>query len=179
MKPPGRRKPIKAAGYRAATVALAIPEQPKVIVEVGVYQGALSKLLSAIPGVERYYIVDSWDGAYTDFGQAHMDGIAAGVIEWAGSTPHVKVFRMDSAFGAAMFDDESIDFFHTDGDHTDAGIRADITNWYPKVRIGGIISGDNYEAPSVAGGVDELLPGRQIGAKGRLWWYRKSSATLG
>lgn len=174
-----KEKPINAAGYRAAVVDLAIQERPKFVVEVGVYAGQLSKLLSAVPSVERYVIVDSWNGAYCDFGQAHMDGIAKQVWDWAVTQPKVTVHRLDSAQGAVLFEDESIDFFHTDGDHTPEGIRADIRNWFPKVKVGGIISGDNYEADTVAGGVDELLPNRQLGAKGRLWWYRKLNSTLG
>ena len=52
-------------------------------------------------------------------------------------------------------------------------VRADIESWWPKVKPGGILSGDNYEAGSVARAVDELLPERQIVAKGRVWWIRK------
>lgn len=167
------QKPINATGYRLATVELAKREEPRVVVEVGVYAGALSKLLSAVPSVKEYYIVDSWQGGYSKFDQAHMDRIANEVTDWAVAHPHVKIYRMDSAKAANFFADECIDFFHTDGDHSLAGIKADIMNWQPKVRVGGVLSGDNYEAPMVAQGVDELLPHRELLANGRLWWARK------
>lgn len=167
------RKPVNANAYRQATYELALSHHPRVVVEVGVYAGALSRLFAMIPSVHRQVIVDSWEGTYSNFGQAHMDTIAAEVIAWAKRYPTVEVLRMRSIEAAARFEDASVDFFHTDGDHSLEGIRGDITAWLPKVRVGGILSGDNYEYPTVAQGVDELLPHRQLLAKGRLWWARK------
>ncbi len=166
-------KPANAATYRKACVELALRESPRIVVEVGVYEGGLSRLLSAVPSVDRYCIVDSWNGDYCEFGQTHMDRVAETCMAWAESQPNVTVYRMDSAKAAALFEDGSIDFWHTDGDHSAEGITADITNWMPKVRVGGILSGDNYEADTVAQGVDKLLPHRQLGANGRFWWARK------
>ena len=167
-------KPCNAATYRAAALALALPENPKLLVEVGVYEGALSRMFATIPSIERQYIVDSWDGSYSAFGQKHMDAIAQHVADWTVRFPKITVLRMDSALGAQHFEDESIDFFHTDGDHALAGIRADIANWLPKVKTGCILSGDNYEIPAVARAVREAFPKHQTGALGRLWWVRKS-----
>jgi hypothetical protein len=168
------RKPCNAATYRAAVLELALQEQPRIVVEVGVYEGALSRMLAGLPSLESLTVIDSWAGSYSNFGQAHMDRIAAGVIAWGLETPKVHVHRVDSAIGATYFADGSVDFFHTDGDHALEGIRADLRNWIPKVRVGGIISGDNYEDEMVAKGVDEALPDRLLAAKGRLWWARKS-----
>ena len=166
-------KPCNAATYRAATLKLAEPEKPKVLVEVGVYAGALSSMFATIPSIERQYIVDSWQGGYSGFNQKHMESIANSVLTWASTQPKVTVHRMDSAEAAKLFDDESIDFFHTDGDHSLAGIRADIAAWLPKVKKGCILSGDNYEIPTVAQGVREAFPKHQLLANGRLWWVRK------
>ena len=165
-------KPINAAGYRQATYELAMKEQPRVVVEVGVYAGGLSKLLSTVPSIRRYFIVDSWLGNYSNFGQEHMDRIAAEVMAWAATDPRIVVLRMDSAQAATQFVEGSVDFWHTDGDHSLEGITTDITEWRHTVRSGGIMSGDNYEEPSVAAGVDRLLPQRGLAAKGRLWWAR-------
>lgn len=166
-------KPCNAATYRRATVDLALLKKPQIIVEVGVYAGGLSQLLSAIPTVRSYTIVDSWAGGYSGFDQAHMDNIAAEVFGWAEDHSHVTILRMDSAVAADLTPDGSVDFFHTDGDHSLPGISGDIANWLPKVRPGGIMSGDNYEDEIVAQGVDAAFGSRvQIGAKGRLWWVR-------
>ncbi len=168
-----QKKPCNAATYRAATLKLALGEKPKVLVEVGVYAGALSAMFTTIPSIERQYIVDSWQAGYSGFDQKHMNVIADGVIKWATHAPKVTILRMDSVAAAQSFEDESIDFFHTDGDHSLAGIRGDITAWYPKVKKGCILSGDNFEIPTVAQGVNETFPERQLLANGRLWWVRK------
>ncbi len=166
-------KPCNAATYREATRKLAASVNPKVLVEVGVYAGALSQLFATIPSIEKQYIVDSWEGGYSGFNQEHMNRIADGVLTWARRQPKVRVHHMRSADAAPWFEDESIDFWHTDGDHSLAGIMADISLWLPKVKTGCIMSGDNYEIPEVAEGVRRLLPNHELLANGRLWWARK------
>ncbi len=166
-------KPCNAATYRAATLKLALAHEPKIVVEVGVYAGALSAMLATIPSLEQQFIVDSWEGGYSNFDQKHMDGIAAGVLDWAKTQPKLTVHRMRSVDGAKLFADESIDFFHTDGDHSLEGITGDIRAWLPKVKPGGILSGDNYEINAVAKGVSKLLPGHSLLANGRLWHWTK------
>jgi len=166
-------KPCNAATYRLATLKLALEHAPKVIVEVGVYAGALSAMLATVPSLEKQFIVDSWEGGYSNFDQKHMDGIAETVLDWAKTQPKLAVHRMRSIEGSKLFADESIDFFHTDGDHSLEGITGDIAAWLPKVKHGGILSGDNYEIPAVAKGVKKLLPSHQLLANGRLWWIQK------
>ncbi len=166
-------KPCNAATYRAATLKLAESVSPRVVVEVGVYAGALSAMLATIPSIEQQFIVDSWEGGYSSFSQKHMDGIAQGVIDWARTQPKVTVHRMRSVEGAKLIEDDSIDFFHTDGDHSLEGILTDIGVWLPKIKTGAILSGDNYEIPAVAEGVRRLLPHHKLLANGRLWWARK------
>src|SRR5947207_2607041 len=111
-------KPCNAATYRAAAAKLAADNSVRIIVEVGVYAGALSRMFADLPTLERLYVIDSWDGSYSNFGQAHMNEIARGVIEWGETQSKVTVRRLDSNLAAAAFETESVDFFHTDGDHS-------------------------------------------------------------
>jgi predicted O-methyltransferase YrrM len=168
-------KPCNADTYRKAAFQLALGEAPKIVVEVGVYAGALSRMLAGLPTLERLYVIDSWKGDYCKFGQPHMDGIADGVIAWGKTDPKVDVRRLDSRVAAEQFEDESIDFWHTDGDHSLAGIRGDIASWLPKVKKGCILSGDNFEIPEVAQGVREAFPHFKLSSatRGRLWYARK------
>jgi len=166
-------KPCNAATYREATRKLAASVNPKVLVEVGVYAGALSQLFATIPSIEKQYIVDSWEGGYCNFDQKHRDGIRQQVLQWARPQPKVTVHWMRSNEAVPLFEDESIDFWHTDGDHSLKGIMTDISLWLPKVKTGCVMSGDNYEIPEVAEGVRRLLPKHELLANGRLWWARK------
>jgi Methyltransferase domain len=163
-----------AATYRQACYDLALQEQPRVIVEVGVYAGDLSRLLASIPSVERLWLVDHWrEPAFVRrFGKEHMDTMAARVIAWADTMPTVQVLQMASAKAARQFADSSICFWETDGDHSIEGITSDLRAWMPKVRSGGIVCGDNFEMPSVATVVNHFLPERQLAAGGRFWWSK-------
>ena len=44
-----------------------------------------------------------------------------------------------------------------DGDHTYEAVRDDIKAWMPKMRIGAIMSGDDYNWPGVRKAVDEAF----------------------
>lgn len=167
------RKPCNAATYRAATIDVLTSERPSLVVEVGVFSGALSRLIHAVPGIGRQYIVDPWKVPYSTFDQAYMDRIAEGVKAWAADHPTITVLRMMSHNASRLFMDETIDFWHTDGDHNYEMVKLDIESWLPKVKTGCLLTGDNYEVPSVSQAVDELLPQRWLAAKGRLWCARK------
>ena len=45
---------------------------------------------------------------------------------------------------AANSDDPICDLIYIDGDHTYEGCLSDIENWYPKVKKGGFLTGDDY-----------------------------------
>ena len=46
---------------------------------------------------------------------------------------------------APLLPDESLDLVFIDGDHTYEGCKADISNYYAKVKPGGFIAGHDYE----------------------------------
>ena len=45
---------------------------------------------------------------------------------------------------ATLFEDNSVDFVFIDADHQYESVKKDITAWYPKIKIGGIMSGHDY-----------------------------------
>lgn len=169
------------AAQRQACVDLALAERPGIIVEIGVYGGRLSRRLLEVPTLKRLFLVDSWEGVTADrqppfhlkWEKNAMAALAERVKEWAEQTPKVTVLHMRSVEAVAEFDDGSVDFLYVDGDHTMEGVKSDIVGWLPKVRVGGILSGDDYNMTSVRTVVDLLLPDREIAPNGRLWWTRK------
>jgi predicted O-methyltransferase YrrM len=72
----------------------------------------------------------------------------------------VTALRMTSLEGAAKFADGEIDFLMLDGDHNYEAINADIEAWLPKMKPGGVMSGDDYLWPGVQRAADEQFGAR-------------------
>ena len=45
---------------------------------------------------------------------------------------------------SVKFNDDSLDFVFVDGDHSYKGCKADMVAWWPKLKKGGVMSGDDY-----------------------------------
>lgn len=76
---------------------------------------------------------------------------------------------------AENFADDSVDFVFIDADHSEAGMRADLAAWAPKIKPGGILAGHDYSAadwPGVVRAVDEFvkLRGLTLTRPGRSIW---------
>ena len=69
---------------------------------------------------------------------------------------HISVHVSDSADAAAMFQDDSVDFCFIDADHTPNGVRRDMTAWWPKIKVGGLLGGHDYPS-SRASKANKLL----------------------
>jgi hypothetical protein len=54
------------------------------------------------------------------------------------------------------FDDHSIDVIHIDGDHSTDGVYDDFKKFFPKMKSGGLMIGDDYTWPSVKVGIDNF-----------------------
>ena len=74
----------------------------------------------------------------------------------------VSLIIADSLAASGLFGDGSIDWVHLDARHDYASVKADIQAWLPKVKLGGWLSGDDYDEikwPEVLRAVGDLLPG--------------------
>jgi hypothetical protein len=56
----------------------------------------------------------------------------------------VEVIRSDTAAAAERFADGSVDFLYVDASHSYEGVVRDLIAWFPKVREGGLIAGDDW-----------------------------------
>ncbi len=74
----------------------------------------------------------------------------------------IKAMRMMSTEAAAWMADESVDFLMLDGDHSYEAVDADLVHWMPKMRPGGVISGDDYTWPGVERAVNERFSSGRI-----------------
>jgi len=94
--------------------------------------------------------VDCWvdDGvqARNDIGlnQDRLDQQYESFKALVGYKPYVKICRGYTFDVAKEFPDEYFDFIYIDADHTYEGCKRDINDWYPKLRHGGFLIGDDF-----------------------------------
>lgn len=69
----------------------------------------------------------------------------------------ITPIRMKSTDACCLYRDESLDFVFIDADHSLRGIVSDLNNWFPKVKIGGVIAGHDYDYPQIGKTVKEFF----------------------
>jgi hypothetical protein len=110
------------------------------------------------PKQKDYHGAAVAEGGGTFAGALHKNILECGY----GDT--IVVVVADSAVACGLFPDQSIDWVHLDARHDYESVKADIIRWLPKVKPGGWLSGDDYDAlkwPEVMQAVRELLPGAE------------------
>lgn len=140
-----------------------IPDK-SLVVEVGSYiGGSIVTLASAVLG-RRHTIwsVESFTGNLNNT----VDGwplppLKKYVKNTKENLPflNLNVAQLPGQFAADMFEDESIDFLFIDGDHSTEAVTRDIDIWFPKVKKGGVISGDDINWSSVKDAVESKFKG--------------------
>jgi predicted O-methyltransferase YrrM len=114
----------------------------KIGVEVGVYDGDFSDLLLAKSNLSVLYSVDIWKDMAGDPMTTILDKCRTRLSRFGDRS---VVVVSDSTEASRRFEDNSIDFVYIDADHSYDGVTADLTAWYPKVRLGGMMSGHDYK----------------------------------
>lgn len=168
----------------------AVAEAPRhaVFVEVGSYKGRSA----AFMGVEiansgkpiTFYCVDHWKGSDEEAHKADPDRKRLFTVFKDNIAPlikahvHIKPVRSDSAQAAHLFEDESVDFVWIDAGHDYDSVSEDIEAWWPKVKPGGVMGGDDLPMAGVNQAVTELFPdAERVSENGWMWWrVRKPAA---
>jgi predicted O-methyltransferase YrrM len=132
--------------------------RPAVTVELGTWRGAsaiaLARLVRTWGGV--VYCVDTWTGAVKGGKAGTVPGMPKMLLECAtnlvaagvGASVRFIPSRTDAAAEAWSL---PIDFLYVDADHTEASVRDDLARWWPHLRVGGLIAGDDYDNPMYPG----------------------------
>jgi hypothetical protein len=128
--------------------------------EVGVWEGDMSSKLLQQVRPKKLLLVDPWafDPRFADslFGggsaksQVDMDTVCQKVRKRFAteiSQGVVSVHRCSSAECAGSVAAEALDWVYIDGNHTYEFVLEDLRSWYPKVRPGGLVVGDDYDRP--------------------------------
>jgi Methyltransferase domain len=123
----------------------------RTVAEIGVYRGQFAaRMLDDCPGVETYYMVDPWRNLEAWNKPANksdtvFEGFFREAMERTGAHAAKRVvLRGTTTEVVGRVPDGSLDFAYIDGDHTLRGITVDLVSWWPKVRDGGWLGGDDF-----------------------------------
>jgi hypothetical protein len=120
-------------------------------VELGVQSGLYSvQLLENWPLCTTLYLVDVWKQQKNYFDGANVPQqeqdrkYQETVFRVLKYKSKVKILRMTTTEASKVIPDNSLDFVYVDARHDYCGVMEDLVNYYPKLRVGGIMSGHDY-----------------------------------
>lgn len=121
----------------------------QVVCELGVREGENFELMIEHTPKEAV-AVDSWieDGVLSrnDIGLTPetLETQCHSFADRMASKPFVKIYREYTFDAVRYFPDEHFDLVYIDADHTYESCLRDIKEWFPKVKKGGFLLGDDY-----------------------------------
>lgn len=126
-------------------------------IEIGVHDGDHAiDIMENLP-VKKLYLIDPWI-SYKDYDESvgnprkttnalneRMEVTRKLMKKYGNKVVLIRKFSEDAA---NQFKDESVDFVYIDGNHQYEFVKKDLEKYYPKVKKGGVIGGDDYTSSS-------------------------------
>jgi len=116
--------------------------------EIGTFYGEFANhILNNWEGT--LYMVDVWRklsfSEYPDvLNDLSLNGYQKTIEAITGLEDRGLMLRMSSKQAAKIFSDWSLDFVYIDANHRYEYVKEDLEMWYPKIKIGGMLSGHDY-----------------------------------
>lgn len=116
--------------------------------EIGVKQGKFSKtLLKGWHGC-KLYLIDPWEeqdkSVYDESIHNHQSDYEATINNLKDFSGRYEIIRQYSNDAHSHFGKNSLDFIYIDGNHSYEGVKSDLELFYPKLKYGGVMMGDDY-----------------------------------
>ena len=86
------------------------------------------------------------------------------------------LYQTTTTKAAKLVEDESFDYVFVDAGHSYKSVKADIENWYSKVKPGGCFCGHDYNKDTFKGvvqAVSEAFPDHNVIHEYRIWYIFK------
>lgn len=135
-----------------------MPEN-SVCAEVGVWKGDLSSIILTVVAPKKLHLIDpwafmtdevyetAWYGGAAAASQSDMDHIYNNVANRFDDQIQegtVQVHRCPSEESTHLFPNEYFDWVYIDGNHLYEFVKKDLYGYFPKIKAGGCIAGDDY-----------------------------------
>jgi len=136
-----------------------------IIVEVGVWKGRHAFDMRVQLNPKHMYLIDSFDVKYPE-NKHNMNGLLEN-IDGFNDITFIRKFSHEAVSDVP----DDIDLVYIDASHEYEDVKLDVESWLPKIRIGGIICGHDFNDANVRNAVTELLGGVSEGETD--WWKLK------
>jgi hypothetical protein len=139
---------LKSIIRRENLMDIAIELDYKTGAEIGVLNGDFAGIVTS-KWTGKWILVDPWkhfDQGYIDpsnfSDEEHENRYQAVLNKLSGR--NINVIRKESVEASKDLTDGCLDFVYIDANHSYKAVTDDLEAWWPKVAIGGIISGHDY-----------------------------------
>lgn len=121
-------------------------KQNDVCAEIGVWQGEFSDLILSMNPL-KLFLIDPWQhqdykGRLYNAPQLIMDRIYDNVKNKFKNNPKVQILRNFST--EVYFENSFFDWVYIDGNHSYSNVVADLDFYFPLIKSGGYLCGDDY-----------------------------------
>jgi predicted O-methyltransferase YrrM len=151
--------------------------KPLHVVEVGVWLGAtIIQLANAMPN-SRFFAVDTFEGSPELMFSPQVEEIPNLYEQFIANLTHqkllnrVQVYRLPSTKAAELMIYSSCDLVLIDANHSVKCVKEDCLAWWPILKPGGFLCGDDWRCPEVQEGVRQS--GLPLQGEEGFWWGRK------
>lgn len=158
-------------------------------VEIGSFLGQSTAALAAyvaasgkkvkIDAVDIFDISDFSDSPHAEVVEAFGGNLYNAFCEnmyKAGVSKYVNPIQSTSLEAAAQYEDRSISFLMIDASHKYQDVVDDINAWFPKMKIGGLIMGDDFDWEEVAKAATDSFG--NVSNQHSTWFVSKFAETL-
>jgi hypothetical protein len=131
-----------------------------ICVEVGTWQGEFTESILSKSDVTKVFCVDPYkhfsNGEYPDgmnnLTQIDFDNLFSKTSSRLTSrfSNKVEFIRELSLDASSKFQDNSLDYVYIDGNHDYKYVLNDLKAWYPKIKVGGYLCGDDVYSTNIA-----------------------------
>ncbi|TES92947.1 MAG: class I SAM-dependent methyltransferase [Candidatus Cloacimonadota bacterium] len=155
--------------------------------EIGIYRGANAGFYLKELDIKLVSLIDP----YVGYGNYSPVKVGLKHFEEAEKLAHEKLrnyerrimwVKKKSSEAVKFIDDNSLDFIYIDGNHSHDSVAEDVTLYYPKLKMGGLLAGHDYDIETVRKAVDDFVIAQNLylhkengaGMAGKYdWWVWK------
>ena len=167
--------------YQRIAEMIQEPTNYRKFLELGTYKG--NSICSLADEISKYIDLDEVEVCTIDTfkptatssdhwrDEGDLKELCYSNIEKLGMTDIIDVMEGTGHRWVSLFEDEYFDFVFIDADHKYESVKQDIDDWFPKVKVGGILAGHDYAISQhgIRKAVDEKFGNNKILKKVGIW----------